>query len=96
VTSLVLAGLIAGSAVCGYVARVLVERFIERRRERALRALGGKLPDWEVHALELEARAHLAVSTMINLDTAVAAAQMLRREADTTRKRGRRRDREWR
>lgn len=89
--------LITYLAACalGYVGRIFVERAQRRQRERVLRALGGKLPDWEEQARALESRAHLCLSEMTQLSGATHAANTLRAEADTTRRRGRRRDREW-
>lgn len=79
----------------GYVGRIFVEWSQRRHRERVLRALGGKLPDWEESARALEGRAQHALTEMTQVDVAASAARILRKEADTTRKRGRRRDREW-
>lgn len=38
----------------GYGARVAHEVYLQSRRERALHALGGELPDWEKRARDLE------------------------------------------
>jgi hypothetical protein len=87
------------ACVLGYVGRILVEWSQRRHRERVLRALGGKLPDWEERARELEGRAHenLVARTPEGKDmnNAQRIARIYRGEADVTRKRGRRRDREW-
>lgn len=80
----------------GYVARIFVEWSQRRSRERVVRALGGRLPDWELCAREIEERAHRAVMDMTHRSEAEGAARMLQKEADITRARGRRRDREWR
>lgn len=78
------------TAALGYWFCVTVRWYRTVQRERALRALGGQLPDWEVAARKLEAEA---------LESALRhsshAANELRRHADITRQRGRRRDREW-
>jgi len=79
----------------GYGGRVFLEWRQQRHRERLLRALGGKLPDWEEQARALESTAHLCLSEMTQLSGATHAANTLRAEADITRRRGRRRDREW-
>jgi len=86
----------AGAAALGYVARVLVERYIHGRRERVLRALGGELPDWEKRARELETEAHHQITAQKVLNGAKEWARFFQSEAEITRKRGRRRDREWR
>ena len=93
-TKAYLIGYVAACAL-GYAGRIVVEWAQRRHRERVLRALGGKLPDWEVGARALEDRAHNCVLQLTDLDTATRGARMLRQEADTTRQRGRRRDREW-
>lgn len=79
----------------GYIGRIFVEWHQRRQRERVVRALGGKLPDWELNAREIEERAHRAVMEMTHRTEAQGAARMLQKEADITRARGRRRDREW-
>lgn len=38
----------------GYGARLAHEVYLQSRRERALHALGGELPDWEKRARDLE------------------------------------------
>jgi len=86
---------IAGSVV-GYCGRIFVERLQQRHRERVLRALGGKLPDWEEQARELEALAHSAiVHEDKDLNNGARCAITYRAQADIIRRRGRRRDREW-
>lgn len=85
-------------AVCalGYVGRIFVERLQWRHRERVLRALGGKLPDWEEKARALEDMAHAAlVNERKDLINGRRCVSIFLAEADTTRRRGRRRDREW-
>jgi hypothetical protein len=42
------------AVLLGYAARVAQERYLQIRRERALQALSGELPDWEKRARELE------------------------------------------
>jgi len=83
--ALVLAGLPAG-----YGLRWLHEAHQRRQRERVLRALGGALPDWEVDARALEHKAHECT-----LHGNIYGAADMHRAADTTRARGRKRDREW-
>lgn len=75
----------------GYGGRIVVERLQQRRRERVLHALGGQLPEWEQNARALEAKAQ--EMALIHSDY---LADTLRQQADVTRKRGRRRDRQWR
>jgi excinuclease UvrABC nuclease subunit len=81
VLSLLLTG---GGVLCaagGYAARVLVERFQERQRERAHAALSGELPQWEQTARELEDNADLA-----ELNLHFVQARQLRRQAKTLRR----------
>ncbi len=90
-TTLLWIGTHLAAVALGHEARIVAERYRAKERERVLRALGGSLPDWEQAARKLEDAA---------LDIAMRhgshAANSLREQADITRKRGRRRDREWR
>ena len=80
----------------GYCGRVFVERQQRRHRERVLRALGGKVPDWEEKARELEGLAQAAFTQeQKDLNNAKRCADRYLAQADVTRRRGRRRDREW-
>lgn len=79
------------SVVLGYGLRVLVERATERRRERVLRALGGKLPDWELRARALEDQSD---AEALQGYSGIAASRQ--RDADLVRRLGRKRARERR
>lgn len=79
----------------GYIGRIFVERRQRLHRERVLRVLGGKIPDWQADARRLEDRATACLAEMTKLDNARGCARILQAEADTIRRRGRRRDREW-
>lgn len=74
----------------GYLLRVVQEELARRRHERALHALGGNLPDWEMRARELEAHAQRQ-----SLVGKYYHARTMRAHADQERARGRRRDRMW-
>ena len=84
-TLAMLAGLLLG-----YGLRWLHEGYQQRQRERVLRALGGALPDWEVAARALEDVAHSCAMT-----GRIDGAAQIREQADITRCRGRKRDRQW-
>jgi len=43
-----------GAVLLGYAARAAQEHYLQRRRERALQALSGELPDWEKRSRDLE------------------------------------------
>lgn len=84
------------ACVLGYGARVFVERQQQRHRERVLRALGGKLPNWEQQARDLEDMAHeVVMQERKDLNNGERCASTYLAQADITRRRGRRRDREW-
>jgi hypothetical protein len=49
--------LFIGALLTGYLLRMLHEQHIQKRRERALLALSGELPEWEQQARRLEDQA---------------------------------------